>query len=60
MEEFEYSITDYSFKIDNEHAAINVKKYDRDYDNIPNNYNREISKAEFLQLVHHYTVKYVK
>lgn len=60
MEEFEYRTGDYFFKIDAEHAAINVQKYERDYDNIPNNYNRELNKNEFMKLVHNYTIKYVK
>ncbi|WP_182103187.1 hypothetical protein [Niallia taxi] len=60
MEEFEYSIGDYFFKIDTDHSVIDVKKHDSDYGNIPNNYNREITKGEFLQLVHHYTLEYIK
>ncbi|MCE4051868.1 hypothetical protein [Bacillus sp. Au-Bac7] len=60
MEEFEYRTGDYFFKIDADHSVINVEKSERDYDSIPNNYNREITQGEFMQLVHHYTIEYVK
>lgn len=60
MKEFEYKTGDYLFKLDEEHSIITVFKNEREIDSIPNNYNRKINNGEFLQLVHHYTMKYVK
>ena len=60
MKEFECINGDYLFKLDDDHSSITVYKDDQEYDSIPNNYNRVINKGEFLELVHHYTMKYIK
>ncbi|ALC84541.1 hypothetical protein AM499_00915 [Bacillus sp. FJAT-22090] len=59
-EEYSYRTGDYLYQIDKEHSCITVYKYYTVIDNIPNNYNREITREQFIKLVLDYSVKYRK
>ncbi|TCN25462.1 hypothetical protein [Mesobacillus foraminis] len=59
FEEYDYITGEYYFKIDSTHSIIYVYKNNKEFGSIPNNYNREINKSEFTQLIHHYSEKYL-
>lgn len=57
MKDFEYNSGDRLFRLDKEHAVISVLRNGIEIDYIPNNYNREITKEEFIKLIRDYSIK---
>jgi len=52
-------IGDSLYQIDSKHDIITIKKNGSVNDHIPNNFNREITKEEFIKMVTDHARKYL-